>query len=66
MSVVRLPVQHKNAPHCPRCERNIPPFDGLLVSTIDDMPAGLEVIAITLHTRCACGQLLDLRKTVKP
>jgi hypothetical protein len=51
MSVVRLPVQHKSAPHCPKCKCDVPTFDDLIVST-RDLPIAFELIAITLHTRC--------------
>ena len=63
MTVTRLPVQHKNAPHCPKCKRDVPTFDNLLMQSFGDIP--LPILAITIHTRCTCGMLLDLRKNIR-
>jgi hypothetical protein len=63
--LVRLPVQHKERPHCPRCETDVPTFNR---TNIDTSPAELgefELLAVTFHVKCPCGAEWDLRKTVK-
>jgi hypothetical protein len=62
-NVLRIPVQHRQLPHCPTCKRDVDTFNSFLV----DQVAGTGIIlkAITLHVKCSCGQLLDIRKSVK-
>jgi hypothetical protein len=63
--VKRLPVQHRNHPHCESCDRPLPTFDftDLTISLVD--MGGTALQGVTFHIRCACGEPWDLRKEVK-
>ena len=60
----RLPVQHPNAPHCPKCGVDLPNLNGMQVAFGFDC-GELEVLSITLRIRCKCGAEWDLTKTAK-
>ena len=60
--VIRLPVQHRQSPHCPKCQRAIDTLDNVHL----DLPhVDFALEAVTFHARARAGQPLDLRKEVK-
>jgi transposase-like protein len=62
-NVIRLPVQHKQRPRCPGCDREITLDEQLTVAA-----AGFEhlkLLSVTFALECECGQRIALRKTVK-
>ena len=63
-NVTRLPVQHKQTPHCSTCNAMLPRIDGLEI-VLPSTAVGLDVLAVTLHVRCPCGAKWDLRKEVQ-
>ena len=63
--VARLPVQHPEHPHCPFCDADLPEFRYASVSTSVSDVGGYELLGISFHILCKCGQPLDLRRDVK-
>jgi len=62
---IRLPVQHKEHPHCPACKCDMTVFDGLSITAPSKDFEHLTVLGVTIHVQCECGQLFDLRKAAK-
>jgi hypothetical protein len=62
MSVTRLPVQHKQLPHCPSCNRQLPSFKGAVSITQEEAEV---LLAVTFRVRCACGLEWDLTRTAR-
>jgi hypothetical protein len=62
--VTRLPVQHKQSPHCPSCKADLPNLNSMSV-IMGPENGDFEVLALMFHIRCACGARWDLRKDVK-
>ena len=62
-SVTRLPVAHRQKPHCVACGRDLPNFDSadLFTTVLTDV----ELLGVTFHIRCRCGKAWDLRKSTK-
>lgn len=63
--VVQLPVQNPTRPRCPECGAPISTLSILKLDVRPDEIAGLEVLGVTLHVRCACGKSLDLEKRIR-
>lgn len=63
--VTRLPVQHRNAPHCPTCKASLPAFDGLSLNLSASSLGDSKLTAVTLHVTCKCGAQWDLKKALK-
>jgi hypothetical protein len=61
-TVIRLPVQHRQAPHCASCKAELPNLNGLIVTLGFDDVGDYEVLGMTMHIRCKCGKEWDLRK----
>ena len=64
-SIARLPVQHRQRPHCETCSRPLGNFDGLSIS----LPTGRfegQVDALGIRLRCECGEIWDLWKEALP
>jgi transposase-like protein len=64
-SVKRLPVQHRQRPHCPSCGDDLPDFNDTQTSVAFGGLKSATLDAITYHVTCGCGAKWDLRKTVK-
>jgi hypothetical protein len=60
--MTRLPVQHPNAPHCPKCKRDLPNLNDVTMIMPGDVTC--EIFATTFHIRCQCGALWNLYKTI--
>ena len=65
MTVARLPVQHPHHPHCPHCDAALPTFDGVSLFCPQLPDAVGRVIALTLHYKCECGNVIGLRKETR-
>jgi len=63
--VRRLPTQHKDKPHCPACERDLPTFDNIAISVPVDDFKGATLVHVSFRVRCACGETWDIRKGAK-
>ena len=62
-NVTRIPVQHKEAPHCEVCEIPLPTFDGVMMTMCPIMPATL--LSVTYKIQCICGAVWNLEKGIK-
>lgn len=64
-TVTRLPKQHKKAPHCTSCGRDLPHPAGVTVDVCQHSDwEGVTLLAVTYHVRCACGTSWDLRSEI--
>lgn len=64
----RLPVQHKHAPHCARCKKDLPTYDDLVMmlpAQTDGEPT-IDRIEIRVHVVCTCGARWVLVKESQP
>lgn len=59
----RLPVQHPQFPHCPRCGRDLPNYNAMRLDIPDDVNVTVLRIEIAFIVQCKCGLELQLSKT---
>ena len=60
--VQRLPVQHPERPHCPRCKRDLPNFGDVQLVGAPSALKGVKLHAVTFHIECPCGLRADMYK----
>jgi hypothetical protein len=62
---VRLPVQHRQRPHCPKCGKNLPTFPSAAISLLACDLDGVDLVrtTITFRMRCECGEVHDIMKS---
>lgn len=60
----RLPVQHRGAPHCPRCKKDLPTYDDLtmMLPVAGDGEPTIVRVSVHMHVVCSCGLELELVK----
>ena len=54
-TVERLPVQHREAPHCDECGSSLPTPKSLGMILSPHGLLGCTIVSLSLHVRCPCG-----------
>lgn len=63
--VKRLPVQHKQKPHCTGCKKDLPLVGQCRIDAPADLFDGFELQTISYLVKCSCGNRFVMEVTVK-